>query len=75
MPRGAWCRAGRAGPTLAPFLLAGLTAAYVMSAFGLGVAPVWWVTLLALSGLAFALLQHGHGRAQRPVMSNLPSGD
>jgi len=68
-------RAGQAGPKLAPFLLAGLTSAYVMSAFGLGVAPVWWVTLLALSGFAFALLQHGHGRAQRPNVSNLPTGD
>lgn len=68
-------RAGRAGPMLAPFLLAGLTAAYIMSAFGLGVAPVWWVTLLALSGFAFALLQHGHGRAQRPNVSNLPPGE
>ncbi|HMN70691.1 MAG TPA: hypothetical protein PKA55_02355 [Rhodoblastus sp.] len=68
-------RAGSAGPTLAPFLLAGLTSAYLTSAFGLGVAPVWWVTLLALAGFAFALLQHGHGRAQRPNVSNLPTGE
>ena len=68
-------RAGQAGPKLSPFLLAGLTSAYVMSAFGLGVAPVWWVTLLALSGFAFALLQHGHGKAQRPNVSNLPPGE
>lgn len=68
-------RAGNAGPTLAPFLLSGLTSAYIMSAFGLGVAPVWWVTLLALAGFAFALLQHGHGRSQRPNVSNLPAGN
>ena len=68
-------RAGRSGSTLAPFLLAGLASAYIMSAFGLGVAPVWWVTLLALAGLAFALLQHGHGRAQRPGVSDLPPGE
>jgi len=68
-------RAGVSGPTLAPFLLAGMTSAYLMSAFGLGVAPVWWVTLLALAGLAFALLQHGHGRTQRPNVSNLPPGE
>ena len=68
-------RAGLSGATLAPFLLAGLTSAYVMSAFGLGVAPVWWVTLLALAGFAFALLQHGHGRAQRPGVSDLPPGE
>ncbi|MFV0279970.1 MAG: hypothetical protein ACK5JM_04310 [Rhodoblastus sp.] len=66
-------RAGVAGALLAPYLLAGLTSAYAMSAFGLGVAAVWWVTLLALAGLAFALLQHGHGRAHRPNVSNLPS--
>ena len=68
-------RAGRSGSTLAPFLLAGLASAYIMSAFGLGVAPVWWVTLLALAGLAFALLQHGHGRVQRPGVSDLPPGE
>ena len=68
-------RAGVAGPTLAPFLLSGLTSAYIMSAFGLGVAPVWWVTLLALAGFAFALLQHGHGRTQRPSVSKLAPSD
>mgnify|MGYP000871683782 CR=1 FL=1 len=67
-------RAGRSGPTLAPFLISGLTSAYVMSAFGLGVAPVWWVTLLALSGFAFALLQHGHARVQRPDVAKIASG-
>ena len=66
-------RAGRASPAIAPFLLAGLTAALAMSAFGLGIAPVWWVTLLALAGFAFALLQHGHGRNQRPEVSRIKS--
>jgi hypothetical protein len=67
-------RAGRASTTMAPYLLAGLSAAFVMSAFGLGIAPVWWVTLLALASFAFALLQHGQARRRRPGVSQLPPG-
>lgn len=69
-------RAGRASPTLAPYLLSGLAAAIVMCAFGLGIAPVWWVTLLALDGFAFALLQHGQARRRRPGVAAIqPSAD
>ncbi|MDE2577374.1 MAG: hypothetical protein KGL46_01075 [Hyphomicrobiales bacterium] len=50
---------------MAPYLLAGLTATFALCAFGLGVAPVWWATLLALAGFAFALLRHGHPRKTR----------
>ncbi|MDE2364947.1 MAG: hypothetical protein KGM42_19890 [Hyphomicrobiales bacterium] len=67
-------RAGRASGMLAPYLLSGLVAALVMSAFGLGIAPVWWVTLLALDAFAFALLQHGQARRRRPSASQIPSG-
>ena len=68
-------RAGRASPLLAPFLLAGLIAAMVMCAFGLGIAPVWWVTLLALDGFAYALLRHGQARQRRPAVVDIPQGD
>lgn len=68
-------RAGKASPALAPYLLAGLSAAFVMSAFGLGIAPVWWVTLLALAGFAFALLQHGQARHRRPAVAEIPAAD
>jgi hypothetical protein len=67
-------RAGQASAAIAPFLLAGLTAAFVLCAFGLGIAPVWWVTLLALDGLAFALLQHGQARRRRPGVADLGAG-
>lgn len=67
-------RAGRASPGLAPFVLAGLAAAYVLCAFGLGVAPIWWVTLLALAGFAFAILHHGQPRGRRPGVSQIPTG-
>jgi hypothetical protein len=66
-------RAGRASTLLSPFLVAGLTAAFVMCAFGIGIAPVWWVTLLALDGFAFALLQHGHARTRRLAVADLPA--
>jgi hypothetical protein len=66
-------RAGRASTTLSPYLLAGLTATIVMSSFGLGIAPVWWVTLLALDGFAFALLQHGQARRRRPAVASIPA--
>lgn len=68
-------RAGRASPVLAPFVLGGLSSAYVLCAFGLGVAPIWWVTLLALAGFAFAILHHGQPRAQRPGVGRIPAGE
>ncbi len=51
---------------IAPALLAGLIAALVMSAFGVGVAPIWWVTFLALDGFAFALVLRGQMKRRRP---------
>jgi hypothetical protein len=63
---------GRMRPNLAPFGLGGLAASFVLCSFGLGLARVWWITLLALSGFAFAILRHGHARAQRPKAVRLP---
>lgn len=60
---------GRASARIAPFLLGGLASAFVLCAFGVGVSAVWWITLLALSAFAFALLRHGHPRARRPIAS------
>ncbi len=61
----------RARTRIAPFLLGGLVAAFVLCAFGVGISAVWWVTLLTLSGFAFALLRHGHARARRPAASKV----
>lgn len=60
---------GRAPERIAPFLLGGLASAFVLCAFGVGVSAVWWITLLALSAFAFALLRHGRPRARRPIAS------
>jgi hypothetical protein len=60
--------AGSAPGLMAPCLLAGLVAALVATGFGVGIAPIWWVTLLALDALVFALVWRGQFRGRRPVM-------
>jgi hypothetical protein len=50
---------GRApGPT-APYLLAGFTAGLTVTVLGLGTAQVWWLTLVGLAVLAFAVTAKG----------------
>lgn len=58
--------AGAAPSPIAPSLLAGLLAALIVSAFGVGTAPIWWVTFLALDGLAFALVLRAQFKGRRP---------
>lgn len=63
--------AGSAPEPVAPLLLAGLTSALFASAFGVGVAPIWWVTFLALDALAFALVLRGQFRGRRPSVGDI----
>ncbi|GAC1328227.1 MAG: hypothetical protein NVSMB26_03240 [Beijerinckiaceae bacterium] len=50
---------GRAPRMLAPYLLAGLTAGLTVTILGLGTAQVWWLTLVGLDVLAFAVTAKG----------------
>lgn len=63
--------AGAAPTSVAPLLLAGLMSALVISAFNVGIAPIWWITLLALDALAFALVFRGQFRGRRPSVRDI----
>ena len=63
--------AGDAPRLVAPLLLAGLMSALVVSGFGVGISPIWWVTILALDGLAFALVLRGQFRGRRPSVRDI----
>ena len=63
--------AGEAPGAIAPLLLAGLTSALLASAFGIGLAPIWWITFLALDALAFALVLRGQYRGRRPDVRDI----
>ena len=63
-----WCAfraAGRSEAAIAPFLLAALSCVLTIAISGLSVAQLWWVTLLALVAICFALIVRGHYRDQR----------
>jgi hypothetical protein len=51
---------GRAPRLVAPYLLAGFTTGLVVTMLGLGTAQVWWLTLVGLNVLAFAVTANGH---------------
>jgi O-antigen ligase len=51
---------GRAPRVIAPYLLAGFTTGLVVTILGLGTAQVWWLTLVGLDVLAFAVTANGH---------------
>ena len=51
---------GRAPRAVAPYLLAGLTTGLTVTILGLGTAQVWWLTLVGLDALAFAVTARGH---------------
>jgi hypothetical protein len=56
---------GRAPRLVAPYLLAGFTTGLVVTMLGLGTAQVWWLTLVGLNVLAFAVTAKGH-HGKRP---------
>ncbi len=51
---------GRAPRAVAPYLLAGFTTGLTVTILGLGTAQVWWLTLVGLDVLAFAVTAKGH---------------
>ncbi len=70
--------AGRAAGPIAPFLLAALSCILTVGVAGVSVAQLWWVTLLAIVAICFAIVMRGHQRdhhvqaraitGQRPVL-------
>ena len=70
--------AGRASGPIAPFLLAALACVLTIAIAGVSVSQLWWVTLLAIVAICFAIILRGHHRdervqaaaiaARRPVM-------
>lgn len=56
---------------LAPFLLGGLGAAFVICLMGPAAEQLWWLTLAGLDVIAFALVARGQFRKRRP---QLPKG-
>ena len=62
---------GRAPRAIAPYLLAGLTSGLTVTILGLGTAQVWWLTLVRLTVLAFAVTVKGH-YGRRPSIIGRP---
>lgn len=59
---------GTARPALAPFLLGGLGAGFVICLLGPAAEQLWWLTLAGLDAIAFALVMRGQFRKRRPVV-------
>ncbi len=66
--------AGRASPTVAPFLLAEITTGLVVAFWGPDTTQLWWITLLGVASLAFATVIRGQYRTDRPAarLSGVP---
>jgi hypothetical protein len=58
--------AGRCRPSLAPFLIAGVAAGFVMSILGPAAEQLWWLTLIGFDVIAYALVMRGQFRKRRP---------
>jgi hypothetical protein len=59
---------GEARPALAPFLLGGIGAGFVICLLGPAAQQLWWLTLAGLDAIAFALVMRGQFRKRRPVV-------
>lgn len=59
---------GRSRPALAPFLLGGVAAGFVICLLGPAAEQLWWLTLAGLDAIAFALVMRGQFRKRRPVL-------
>jgi hypothetical protein len=57
--------AARLGRVIAPFMLAALASASAIAISGLAGAQLWWMTLLAVVALAFAIVVRGQFRTER----------
>lgn len=63
--------AGMAARTTAPFLLAVLVCGLTIALSGLVTAQLWWVTLLTVAGVHFAMVVKGMYRSVRPAAQML----
>ncbi|ACK49996.1 conserved hypothetical protein [Methylocella silvestris BL2] len=58
---------GKIPTSIAPSVLAGLTAIFVMAMLGAAAAQIWWVTLIDCAVIAYIVLIKGIYRSQRPA--------
>ena len=65
--------AGRASRVIAPFLLAELVCVIALGASGQAISQLWWLTLVSISALCFAIVMRGEHRAER-VRARVVSG-
>ncbi len=70
----AFHRASLAPRPAAAFLLAALVCGLIISLSGLVTAQLWWMTLLAVVGVQFALVLKGQYRSVRPAAQVLSAG-
>ena len=61
----AFASAGRLGPRLAPFLLAGLACGMAMAMVNLATAQLWWINMLGIAGIGFTHVLRGQYLAAR----------
>jgi hypothetical protein len=59
---------GQSRPALAPFLLGGVAAGFVICLLGPAAEQLWWLTLAGVDAIAFALVMRGQFRKRRPVL-------
>ena len=57
---------GRLGPTLAPFMLAGLSSVLVIGILGFSFSQLWWVTLLGVVAMSASHVIRGQFQVRRP---------
>ena len=63
--------AGRSPRPASAFLLAGLVCGVIIGLSGLVTAQLWWITLLAVAGVQFAMVLKGQYRSVRPAAKAL----
>jgi hypothetical protein len=61
----AFVSASKAPPVLAPFLIAALACILTIAVAGFSIAQLWWMTLLGLAAIGFAVVLRGHHRTER----------
>jgi hypothetical protein len=65
----AFLTAAKATEPLGPFLLATLVCGLTIAISGLSTAQLWWITLVAVVGIAFGVVIRGQYRTERPRVS------
>lgn len=70
----AFIAAGRIEANAAPFVLAGITCALVISIWGLATLQLWWINLLGAMAISFGCVLKGQTREQRPSAGIIRDG-